>query len=503
MTARAPRMADTEMHVMTVDVGTSSTRVSAISLGGSLVARAESLTVGATADIHGELDADAEWSRICRLVGEVISASGQPRAVAVAAQLGMVAVDANLTPVLPAFLWHDRRAVEETGELERLLERGRQEISGRVLAPELFAPRLRWIAKHAPDSWALGRWVLSLKDFIVARLTGEIVTDPTSASYTGLFDVAGERWAPPLLAAAELVPEWLPVVRPADSQAGTVNAAAARATGLRAGTPVAVGGPDGSVGALGSGAATANQTVDIAGTTDVLLHTVDHPIHDPQRRSVLNSYLLPELWTVGGPTGMTGGAVGWLSAILGYPSVEAAYEELGDTASDLPAGAGGVRFQTALTGERFPTWASAAAGQISGVRPDHGPAHLLRAAEEGAALTVRDGLEALADLGVYAGDVRVSGGISKRRAVMQLRANVWRRPVVPVTASDSTTRGAAMLAAVCGGLHDSVGAAATAMVSVGSPIDPQDGVADAYDAVYSDWKQLRGGAGVDCPQVQA
>jgi sugar (pentulose or hexulose) kinase len=233
-------------------------------------------------------------------------------------------------------------------------------------------------------------------------------------------------------------------------------------------------------------------TVDVAGTTDVLLHTTARPVADEARRSVLNAYLLAGLWTVGGPTGMTGGAVAWLSTLLGYESVERAYAELGDAAAALEPGAGGVTFRPALTGERFPTWSSGSTGAVSGLRPSHTAAHLLRAAEEGAAFTVRRGLEVLAELGVEAGAVRVSGGSSRRTEAMQLRADVWRRPVIGVSGHESTTMGAAIAAAACGGVHASVGEAVEAMVALDGAIEPRAGVADAYDEAYARWLAVAG-----------
>ena len=92
---------------------------------------------------------------------------------------------------------------------------------------------------------------------------------------------------------------------------------------------VAVGGPDGSTGALGAGAAAAGVTVDIAGTTDVLMHLVgEPPVRSALGGAVLNAYLLDDLWAAGGPTGLTGGGLEWLTGVLGYSSVAAAYEAL-------------------------------------------------------------------------------------------------------------------------------------------------------------------------------
>jgi xylulokinase len=482
-------MASRTDHVLTVDVGTSAARVSAVSLTGELLAVARMPCQPQLAGDRCVLDAEALWADLAGLIRGVTDRAGAPTALGVACQLGLVLADDALAPTAPAILWPDRRAVAEAVELDRIL--GGSAVAGRRISPEHTGPRLRWIARHEPETWARTRWVLSLKDFVVAKLTGQVTTDATSASYTLLFDVRNRAWSPDLLAAADCPLTRLPRVLGAHEPAGGIGPEIAPALGVRAGTPVAVGGPDGSVAALGCGAVRAGLTVDVAGSTDVLLHLCDRPIFDLERRSILNAFLLPRLWTVGGPTGLTGGAAAWLSGVLGYGSVEDAYRALGVAAAGIAPGAGGVTFHTALSGERFPTWSTGAAGSLGGLRPEHTPAHLLRAAEEGAVFTVRDGLDAIAALGIDVGEIRVSGGVTRLRTAMQLRANVLRRRVVGVTNPEATTIGAAILAAVCGGAHPTVDQAAAAMVRLDAPVDPEPAVADAYDDAFRRWRVER------------
>jgi len=480
-----------EDHVLTVDVGTSAVRVSAVSLAGNLLAVARAPGHPLIAGDNAVLDAPELWSDVCRLIREVSEQAGQPIALGVACQLGMVLVDAAITPIAPVFLWQDRRASAEADEIKNISDGRDSTIGGRAAAPELTAARVRWVAKNQSADWERTRWVLSLKDFVLAKLTGRVATDPTSASYTLLFDVRQRAWSAELMAAAGVSIERLPPVLGAQEAGGGVATDVAESIGVRSGVPVAVGGPDGSVAALGSGAVRAGLTFDIAGTTDVLLSVCDRPIVDPERRSILNAYLLPGLWTVGGPTGLTGGAIAWLAGVLGYASVEQAYRELGAASAAIAPGAEGVTFHTALTGERFPNWSSQRTGSVSGLTPGHTVAHLLRAAEEGAAFTVREGLEVLVGLGVDVGQIRISGGVTKRTEAMQLRANVWRQPVVGVSNPEATTLGAAILATVCAGVYPSVEAAAASMVRLDAAVEPEPSTADAYTQAYVRWQAAR------------
>jgi xylulokinase len=488
-------MASRTDHVLAVDVGTSAARVSAVSLTGEVLSVARIPCQPQLAGDRCVLDAQALWVDLVALIRGVTDRTGAPAALGVACQLGLVLADDALAPTAPAILWPDRRAAAEAAELDRIL--GGTAVAGRRTSPEHTGPRLRWMSRHEPEILARTRWVLSLKDFIVAKLTGQVTTDPTSASYTLLFDVSARAWSLDLMAAAEVPAIRLPPVRDAHARAGAISRDVAAALGVSAGTPVAVGGPDGSVAALGCGAVRAGLTIDVAGSTDVLLRLCDRPIFDTERRSILNAFLLPGLWTVGGPTGLTGGAAAWLSSVLGYGSIEDAYQALGSTAAGIAPGAGGVTFHTALTGERFPTWFTGAAGSLRGLRPEHTAAHLLRAAEEGAVFTVREGVDAITALGVDVGEIRVSGGVTRLRTAMQLRANVLRRRVVGVTNPEATTIGAAILAAVCGGAHSTVDQAAASMVRLDAPVDPEPAAADAYDRAFLRWRDERLATGSD------
>jgi sugar (pentulose or hexulose) kinase len=188
---------------------------------------------------------------------------------------------------------------------------------------------------------------------------------------------------------------------------------------------------------------------------------------------------------------MTGGAVAWLSTLLGYDSVEHAYQALGSLSTRIGPGADGVIFHTSFTGERFPTWSTDRAASITGLRPEHTAAHLLRSAEEGGAFTVREGLDALTSLGVEVGEIRIAGGVTKRKETMRLRANVWQKPVLGVSNPEATTIGAALLACVCGGVYHDVQQAAASMVLLDDAIDPDRSMAHAYEQAYAGWQAAR------------
>jgi sugar (pentulose or hexulose) kinase len=267
-----------------------------------------------------------------------------------------------------------------------------------------------------------------------------------------------------------------------------VTPASAKLTGLVPGTPVAVGGPDGSTGALGVGAVRAGLTVDIAGTTDVLLHVTGMPAIQVSGGAVLNAYLLDDLWTVGGPTGLTGGGLDWLAATLGHESADAAYRVL-EPALDA-ADPGDLMIRTTLTGRRLPGWDARMRGRIDGISGEHGPAHLMRAAEEGSVFEVRLGIDALRGTGAEVSHVILAGGPAISPRAAQLRANVWRVEIGTATERHASLRGAALAAAVAAGQFADARAAATAMAAPTQRYSPDPAGAAATERRYRRWREV-------------
>jgi xylulokinase len=433
-----------------------------------------------------QFDPEATWRAVASAIRDLTASGAQVRAVGLTAHLATVLTGPDGRPSAPAMLWRDNRAWREAQELA-LLGPELESVTGRPASPESAAARIRMLGKTRPGVLRRTRWLLSLKDYLTLQLTGIPCTDPATASYTQLFDVRRRRWSAPIAGECGAPMEILPAVRPGVALAGRVTAAAAALTGLEPGTPVAVAGPDGSTGALGVGAARAGLTVDIAGTTDVLLHVTGRPAQ-VSGGAVLNAYLLDDLWTVGGPTGLTGGGLDWLAATLGHESADAAYRAL-EPALDA-ADPGELMIRTTLTGRRLPGWDARVRGRIDGISGDHGPAHLIRAAEEGSAFEVRLGIDALRATGAEVSRVILAGGAAISPRSAQLRANVWDVEIDVAAERHASLRGAALAAAVAAGLFPDARAAAMAIAPPTQRYRPDPAGAAATERRYRRWREV-------------
>jgi xylulokinase len=126
---------------------------------------------------------------------------------------------------------------------------------------------------------------------------------------------------------------------------------------------------------------------------------------------------------------------------------------------------GDLMIRTTLTGRRMPGWDARLRGRIDGISAAHGPAHLMRAAEEGSVFEVGLGIDALRAIGTRIRTVITAGQHAASARAMQLRANAWDVRVGASADANASLRGAALAAAVAAGYFAGASEAAAAMVA--------------------------------------
>jgi xylulokinase len=465
--------------ILALDIGTSRTRARLFDLQGEVLDEASRPTA-TESPFSGaaELDCEALWRDLVETASTVRTAGLEVVALGATAQLGTIFIDESGDALQKAMLWADTRAQAEAQEFEQAFGEAAYAVSRRRMAPELAAPRLLWLSRQRPDVFRRLRRIASIKDFVVEKLTGAVVTDETHASYTGLFDVEKRSWSADLMERAKCDSAMFAPVRTASAKAGGLGKAVATQLGLAPGIPVAIGAPDGTAGTIGAGAIRPGITVDVAGTTDVLLHCLERPVRDPERRLVLNAHAAAGTWAAGGPTGFTGGAVSWALKLLGFQGPAESQKALHESLSAVAPGCDGLVFCTSLTGSRFPHWNAGERGALSGIEPRHGPLHVLRAAQEGAAFIVADAVDAIQRCGADVSEVVTVGGLAADRAAIQLRADALDIRIVRLATEEASSAGSAMLSGVCANVYPDLDAAARVFVKVRDTIEPGPAAAE-------------------------
>jgi xylulokinase len=481
-------------HVLGIDVSTTATKAVLIDASGAVVG------VGASAygfnvpqPLWSEQDPGLWWYGAVDAIRSVLATTGVPGQEIVAVGLtgqmhGAVLLDAAGDVLRPAILWNDQRTAAECDAIrgavgpERLIA-----ITGNDALTGFTAPKLVWVRDHEPDVWRRIAHVLLPKDYLRLRLTGEYAMDKADGAGTLLFDLAARDWSREVLDALEIEPAWMPPTWEGPEVTGTVTAEAAKATGLRAGTPVVAGGGDQSANAVGVGAVTVGTMALSLGTSGVVFATTDRPLYEPHGRVHAFCHAVPGRWHLMSVMLSAAGSLRWFRDALA-PGVE--FGDLVGGAAEVPVGSGGLLFLPYLSGERSPHPDPLARGAFVGLTLTHDRRHLTRSVLEGVAFGLRDGLDLMIEAGTPAPDqIRASGGGTASPLWRQILADVLGAEIATVSTSEGAAYGAGVLAAVGAGWYPSVEAASAALVTA-TPVAAPGPAASAYAEAHAIYREL-------------
>lgn len=264
-----------------------------------------------------------------------------------------MAMDAAGRALTPIVTHQDRRSVEIAKDIERRVGKTRHlRLTGcRPFPGGISSTTWAWYLQNEPQRLRKANLVGHLNTFLHRQLTGARVTDPSNASFTGLYRTLKlDGWSEELCAAIGANPALLPEVLEADRIAGTVTSDAALTFGLRSGTPVMTGLVDGSAGMLLAGAK-AGQLFNVCGSTDVLALCTAAP--RPHERLLTRALGVEGKWVQVGTLAAVASALYWARDQFFHETPREQFVQEMFALSRLGAKAsGGVTFDPYMAGER-------------------------------------------------------------------------------------------------------------------------------------------------------
>jgi xylulokinase len=462
-----------------LDVGTTGVKGVAIGPDGAVVAVAEEgYPLSTPRAGWSEQDPEDWWSATRVVLGRLVEMAGEmPVAgLGLSGQMhGLVALDASDRVIRPAILWNDQRTGAECAEIEERIGLERLiALTGNRALTGFTAPKLLWLRRHEPESYARIERVLLPKDYVRLRLTGEWAIDVADASGTLLLDVARRAWSTDMLDALELPAAWLPPVLESPEVSGATRACDEVADGI----PVAAGAGDCAAAAVGVGIDRPGPLSIVMGTSGVVFAALPAYEHDPAARVHAFCHAVPGQWHAMGVMLSAAGSLKWLHDRLA-PDVP--FDRLVAEAEAWGPGTEGLLFAPYLAGERTPHADPSARGAFTGLELRHDRGALVRAVLEGVAFGLRDSLELVRALGVPADRARASGG-GARGLWLRVVASVLGIPIELTAVEEGSAYGAALLGGVAGGLFADVPDAVARCVAVRETVEPDP----AWQAVYED-----------------
>jgi len=347
-----------------------------------------------------------------------------------------------------------------------------------------MAAKIAWLKRHrmADRKAAMFHQPVS---YMVARLTGEAVFDHALASTSMLYSLERKDWQPELLEAFGAEASELPRIAAASDKAGVLSTQGAALSGLPEGLPVAVGTGDDFATPLGAGLVAPGRLACVLGTAEVV------GALDAQAKIDAGGLLETHGYAGGGyyienPGWLSGGGLEWLRGLLKVPD----FAEFDGLAAEVAPGAEGVLFFPALSGAMAPRWIASARGCFYGLTPAHGPGHLIRAMLEGCAFAMRDVVGRLTELEVPLNAILLLGGGARSRLWARIRADCTGLPVQVPKERDTSPLGAAICAAVAGGLQPDIATCAGLVEAIAETVEPDPATRAAYDDAYLAYHKL-------------
>ena len=477
------------MICLGIDCGTQGTKTLAVEIEtGKVVAqasRAYGLLPGLPAGA-AEQDPACWWQAVQETFDELLAALGDRRGevagIGISGQQhGFVAMDKDGQVIRPAKLWCDTSTAEEC-EIVRSQVGGKAALiseAGNDLPPGFTASKILWLKRHEPQNYARLATVLLPHDFLNFQLTGELSMEYGDASGTGLLDVRQRRWSKKVvdLIDPDLFNK-LPPLRSSKQAAGTLRQELATRWGLESGVVVSAGGGDNMMGAIGTGNVSDGRITASLGTSGTIYAFSSKPVIDPEGEIAAfcdsTDGWLPLVCTMNVTV-----ATEMVRKLFGWD-----VKKLDQAVATVPAGSDGLLFLPYLQGERTPNLPGATGVWHGMTLANATPAHIARAAMEGATLGLAYGLRRLVELGVQATEIRLTGGGSKSAVWRQICADVFGCPVSTLSCAEGAALGGAIQAAACAGAGD-VRALANRLASV----NPAESVVPKPESVAT-YRQL-------------
>lgn len=491
-------------YLAAIDAGTGSGRCVIFDLEGRQVAIASrEWSHSSIPEYPGSFNFDTEqnWRLLCDSIREAIQkakiGSDEIRGIsATSMREGMVLYDSRGREI-----WAcpnvDSRA---RGEVTQLIKKG--------LAKKIYMkagdwlaitspPRFLWIKRHQPNIYKKTAHMTMISDWILYRLSGKFVTDPSIGSSSNLFQLSKRTWSEDVIDWCGLPRDIFPDVKEPGTPLGEVTVKAASETGLTPGTPVVVGGADTQLALVGIGAVEPNNVTTIGGTFWQQTVVTRKPVIDAKIRLRTLCHAVPGEWMTEGIGFLCGLTMRWFrdafcereKEIAAQKGVDA-YYLLEKEAENVPPGSNGVIpiFSDIMNAKRW-LHASPSFMQYDMNRPQSsGKKESFRAIEESAAYVALGHLKIIEEITRNkTREVIFCGGASKGFLWPQILADVLGLRVKVPVIKESTALGAAICAGVGVGAFPSLHETGKGLVNWEHTFEPNANSHRSYVKLYDKW----------------
>jgi len=387
-----------------------------------------------------------------KLISEVTKASGVDSIELVVftnAMHSIIPLDETDNPLNDAIIWSDQRSGYFVDQIKQArLDRQMYLDTGTPAHPMSPLYKIVWFKNKEPAIYSSTRRFASIKDYLILKWFGEFVTDYSTASASGMFNVNTLEWSNPALQLAGVSEEQLPNLESIYYNLRRSSNDFFTGIGIAKNTPILLGATDGCLALLGGGKKHRNDLSLSVGTSAAIRAASPKPIPDPDS-GIFNYFLEEGLYITGGPSNNGGNLLDWLGKTISHGNTLNSEMFISD---DLPklmhetkAGADGMIFLPYIFGERAPIWENDTTGSFHGVTYRHHSGHFARAVVEGLFFNLMAISEILEKSTGPFQRIILSGGVFSISGMAQLVSNMFGREVCICGSNNLSAVGAAIV----------------------------------------------------------
>ncbi len=431
--------------MIAIDIGTTSAKCFSVSPEGEILSSLQRFyPTNFSNGGFAEQDPDEIFKSVVDLIKNSVSSSAQCVGISFSAAMhSLTAINDRGKPILPLLIWSDTRSGQQSKKIiESGLAQKFYEITGTPVHPMSPLCKLIWLKENEPEIFNTTHKFLSIKEYVLFRLTDELVIDHSTASATGIFDLEKLDWSDEVLKYMGLVREKLSKPMPV-THSLFLQKSQATDLSLDENIPLIIGASDGCLAQWGSEALGEDDITITVGTSGAVRIASPSRKVDPQGK-VFNYILNDQIFICGGATNCGSALLTWFRNSIDATASED-IQAFAKQSCQAPAGCDGLLTVPFLLGERAPIYDPDASGIFWGVKMNHTKAHFQRSLLEGICFEIKWILETVEEIFGKRNKVIVSGGIIHSPIWLQLLCDILGRKIITHGGMDASAAGAVRL----------------------------------------------------------
>jgi len=449
---------------------------------------------------HIELPAEVYWQKTVESINEIFDAVGGRdtlEAVSVTGQSEtLICLDEQGNSIGNAIVWLDTRPQQECETFSRDIDSAQlyRKTGNTGFDPVMPILKLNWMRSHEPERYEVSRWFLLLKEYIIYKLSGEIIGEYSAQSCSGYFDIVKCDYDDELLAYANIDRCKLPPLKDSQYIAGPVCAAACAETGIHAKALVVNGLLDQCASGIGAGVIDSSAITETTGTVLAIGAVLEHFDGETPDMLVLRHGLKDRYQAL--PNCSTAGVLlkwfrdEFLPEGADYDTINRAIAQKGRKES-------GLLLLPHFAGYLSPVNNALARGVIYGLSLDTGKYDIAHAIMEGVGFLLRENLDLLEKHGLRADKIISLGGGAKSPLWLGIKANICAKEMCTLDDDESTALGCAINA--CLALGKITEADIPRYVNAAHSYAPTEEGTEIYQAKYRSYQELNARLGFNPP----